>query len=229
MRFRKSAVFFAVLVFSAAGFLSAQQSGVVKEVKGKVELRSGGGGWTAAAPGSPVAQGTTVSTGFNSQTLIDFGASEILVRPLTRMTLRELVQQGGTVKTGLSLEVGKVRAEVKTASGVEHDFKVLSTVSTAAVRGTIIEGDPEVWGSTTGTFLVSNRAGRTVTVRTGQKAVVTGDDPPSGPRDQLEKGSSVTVQTNPSPGGSSGNIFSAGPAVTDYSSADVIIELEFEE
>ncbi len=224
---RKIIVLLIIAVLFASMSLGAEENGVLREVRGKVELRPPGGAWSTAQVGSYMNQGTTISTGFNSQAVVDFGASEILVKPLTRMTLRELSQQGGTIKTGLSLDVGRVRAEVKTVSGVKHDFKLLSASSTASVRGTVIEGDGEEWVSESGTFVVSNSAGQTVTVTTGQSTVVTGNEAPSNPKDQMEKGTTVTTQTNPTTGGG-GDIFTAADTGTDSSVANIIIDLEFQ-
>lgn len=217
------------LLFFTIAPLSARERGVIKELNGKVEIRTSGGTWTAARDGDPVDKGTTISTGFNSRAVIVLVDSEVLVRPLTRMTLRELLQQEGNIKTELDLQVGRVRAAVKSASGVRHDFSVLTSTSTASVRGTIIEGDGEEWFSDSGDFVVSNRTGQRVTVGSGQSTLVTGNGPPSDPRSGLEGGSSVSTQTNPTSGGAAGILGGGGSSGTDYTVSDIVIELEFQE
>jgi hypothetical protein len=193
------AAFFLMLVPA----FSAQQA-VVKEMKGKVELKAPGGSWTPATAGATLSRGTVISTGFNSSAVLDLGQSVINVRALTRMTLEELVEEKGTVKTELFLDVGRVRADIKSTEGVAHDFKLKSTVSTASVRGTILEGDGEVWISEDGTFIVTNNSGQKVTVGKGQKTKVTGNAPPEDPKDQLEKDTTVIFYTNPTGGGGAG-------------------------
>jgi hypothetical protein len=116
--------------------LCAQSSAVIKETTGKVEVQAPGGLWTSAAVGMPISRGATISTGFGSRALIDLGNAILNVQPLTRLRLEELIEKEGTVQTDLFLRVGKVKAEVKSVSGLQQDFKLRSPVSTAAVRGT---------------------------------------------------------------------------------------------
>lgn len=123
------------------GHLVAQSSGVIKEMRGKVEVQALGGRWRSASVGMTVSTGTTVSTGFNSTAVIDLGNSILDVKPLTRLRLEELIEKEGTVQTELFLKVGKVRAEVKSTAGLRQDFKLRSPVSTAAVRGTKLDYD----------------------------------------------------------------------------------------
>jgi hypothetical protein len=128
-----------ILVVSIPVFSQLQAR--VEEVTGKVELKAPGEEWTAAREGMELSAGTTISTGFGSQAVLDLGASTLLVQQLTRMRLDELVEKEGTVNTELFLRVGKVRAEVKTTAGLKQDFTLRSPVSTAAVRGTRFDFD----------------------------------------------------------------------------------------
>ena len=125
-----------VLISLIMGSLFAQSSAVIKETTGKVEVQAPGGQWTSAAVGMSISRGTTISTGFGSRALLDLGNAVLNVQPLTRLRLEELIEKEGTVQTDLFLRVGKVKAEVKSISGLQQDFKLRSPVSTAAVRGT---------------------------------------------------------------------------------------------
>jgi hypothetical protein len=125
-----------ILINLIIGSLSAQSSAVIKETTGKVEVQAPGGQWTSAAVGMSISRGTTISTGFGSRALLDLGNAVLNVQPLTRLRLEELIEKEGTVQTDLFLRVGKVKAEVKSVSGLQQDFKLRSPVSTAAVRGT---------------------------------------------------------------------------------------------
>jgi hypothetical protein len=116
--------------------LTAQSSAIIKEATGKVEVQAPGGRWTSAAVGMRISRGTTISTGFGSRALLDLGNAVLDVQPLTRLRLEELIEKEGTVQTDLFLRVGKVKAEVKSVSGLQQDFKLRSPISTAAVRGT---------------------------------------------------------------------------------------------
>jgi hypothetical protein len=130
-----------ILLSFAAFICFAQSSAVLKEVTGKVEVRTPGGSWTRAAVGMSISQGTTISTGFGSRALLDLGNSVLNVQPLTRLRLEELIEKEGTVQTDMFLRVGKINAEVKSVAGLKQDFKLRSPVSTAAVRGTNLEYD----------------------------------------------------------------------------------------
>jgi hypothetical protein len=116
--------------------LVAQSSAVIKETTGKVEVQAPGGRWTSASVGMAISRGTTISTGFGSRAVLDLGNAVLDVQPLTRLRLEELIEKEGTVQTDLFLRVGKVKAEVKSVTGLQQDFKLRSPVSTAAVRGT---------------------------------------------------------------------------------------------
>lgn len=129
------------LVFVLALPLFAQERAVVEEITGKVELKAPGRSWVPASPGMEVSKGTVISTGFNSSVSLDLGNSELFVRQLTRLTLEELVRQEGTVTTSVALKVGKVKAKVKSAEGLTHNFTLRSSTSTASVRGTELEFD----------------------------------------------------------------------------------------
>jgi len=90
-----------------------------------------------------VSKGTVISTGFKAEATLSLGDSLVVVSQLTRMRLDELIEKEGTVNTELYLDVGKVTAEVKTTAGKKNDFRLRSPVSTAAVRGTVIEFSPD--------------------------------------------------------------------------------------
>ena len=57
--------------------------------------------------------GAIVSTGFDSHAVLEIGTASLEVAPLTRMSISELVERNGVVKTELRLQVGKVKAKVK--------------------------------------------------------------------------------------------------------------------
>ena len=101
-----------------ASFLSAQQlKAVVKEMTGKVEIKPAEGAWRAAKAGVTIAQGYWISTGFDPRpswrSVSRFSASG----RSPGCGSRNWSRKRGTVSTGLYLSVGKVKAEVKTATG----------------------------------------------------------------------------------------------------------------
>ncbi len=132
------------ILFSPISALAQEQQAVVKEFSGKVEVKPTGRDWRPVVANMPVSMGSTVSTGFASRLVLAIGQTQISVRPLTRMLLRELVKTGSTNTTGLTLRVGKVNVAVKAASGEKNDFSIRGPASTAAVRGTEFNYDANV-------------------------------------------------------------------------------------
>ena len=113
--------------------------GQIVTVTGKVEAQDASGTWKAARAGDPITAGTMISTGFKSEATVKLGASILTVKPLTRMTLTQLVEKEDTVNTDVYLEVGNVKAEVNSLNTKKNGFTVKSPVATASVRGTVFE------------------------------------------------------------------------------------------
>jgi hypothetical protein len=130
----------AMMFFALAGRAAAQA--VVVEVRGAVEiLFSGAPGWKAAEEGMGIEADTVISTGFRSTALIQTGSSRILLRPVTRLTLEELILRGGTEVIGLSLRAGRIRVDVSAPRESATEFSVRSPMAVASVRGTSFEFD----------------------------------------------------------------------------------------
>lgn len=132
----------AMIVFLSVAMASmADVQAVLTRIKGKVEIKPEKGSWAAAREGMKVNILTTISTGFDASAVLVMDKNEIVVHPLTRMTVDKLLESQGTVSTSVYLRVGSVRASVKSAENVKQDFKVQSPYSTASVRGTVFETD----------------------------------------------------------------------------------------
>lgn len=117
----------------------AALDGLVVTVNGKVEFQDKAGTWKALKAGDPLMSGTMISTGFKSEATVKLGASILTIKPLTRMTLTQLVEKEDIVDTELYLEVGNVKAEVNSLNNKKNGFTVKSPVATASVRGTVFE------------------------------------------------------------------------------------------
>src|SRR5208283_3549433 len=86
-------------LLSPLAALAQEQQAVVKEFSGKVEVKPQGRDWRPVQLNMVVTMGSTVSTGFASRLVLAIGQTQISVRPLTRMLLRELVKTGATNTT----------------------------------------------------------------------------------------------------------------------------------
>jgi hypothetical protein len=160
--------------------LCAQSQAVVKELAGKVELQAPKQAWAPARVGMNVTLGSTISTGFNSSAVLELGGSVLRVSPLTRLRIDELIERQGTVKTELFLQVGKVKAEVRTLEGLKQDFTLKSPVSTAAVRGTGFEYTGYDLYVYEGTVTYSNLIGQGRSYSPGENGGTSGYDTPVG-------------------------------------------------
>lgn len=131
----------ALLLFSTFSFASTPRA-TLKNIQGKVEVKTAANqSWVPAKEGMVIQTMTTISTGFDSSVTLEMDDNAVFVKALTRMTLDQLLEQQGTVKTSCYLRVGAVKASVKSAEGVKQDFQVQSPYSTASVRGTVFEYD----------------------------------------------------------------------------------------
>lgn len=187
-------VFFAVLGVGLTQGLYAQNiEARIIFVRGRVEVRPNGGEWQNAEEGMVVSVGSTVSTGFNAETILNLGESSLTVKALSRLTIEELIEREGLLETNLSLPVGRVRGEVRRTEGLQNDFNIRGAVATAAVRGTDFEFDGVNLHVEEGRVNVANRFGHQVAVSGGEASTtVQGEEPSSGDT-ALEQDSIVEV------------------------------------
>jgi hypothetical protein len=167
-----------VLTFVLGGFffvrsLPAQEAAFFREVNGTVEVRaSGSAAWVNAAVGDRIERNTVVSTGFKSTTVVVVGDSVITIRPVTRLSLEEIIRNKDGEQVNLYLQTGRIRADVKPPAGGKTDFTVRSPTATASVRGTSFEFDTESLRVDEGRVQYSLANGRHVYVAEGGMSYV---------------------------------------------------------
>lgn len=127
-----------IAVVSAA---AASADATIVELAGKVEVQLPGKAWKAAKVGDVLAKGTLVSTGFKSSAVLKVAGSTITVKPVTRLSLEEILATEKGSQTQLFLMAGRVKAEVTPQAGQTTEFQVKSPTATASVRGTGFEFD----------------------------------------------------------------------------------------
>ena len=133
-----------ILILCIAGISSlaaAALTATITEVAGKVECKLPGKDWVAAKTGTVLPAGSLISTGFKSTAILKTESATLTVKPVTRLSLEELVKSEGTTKTQMFLMAGRVRAEVTPKDGEKAEFKIKSPTATASVRGTGFEFD----------------------------------------------------------------------------------------
>jgi hypothetical protein len=123
----------------------AEEAAAVKVVfsalNGKVEYQRPGSGWRPAKLGDSVGSGTIISTGFKSSATLKLDATSLYLKPLTRLTLEDLIKTSGGTQTKLVLLAGRVKADVPPQAAQTTDFRIKSPTATASVRGTGFEFD----------------------------------------------------------------------------------------
>jgi len=129
-----------MMLFAISGIFAQQAT--IQDIAGTVELkRPGSSGWEAAVKGQALTADTAVSTGFGSTALIRAGSTVITVRPLTRLTLSELIAAAGTESVNVNLQAGRVRVDVNPPAGTKTNAYVRGPTAVASVRGTVFEID----------------------------------------------------------------------------------------
>jgi hypothetical protein len=171
----KMAVVLLLFCVAVTGSVFAQNTGldaVIREFAGDVEVKTAGGEWVPARAGMTLASNTLISTGFHSTAVLDIGNSSVMVRPLTRLSLDELVALGKNERVGLNLRVGRVRAEVTPPEDGTVGFTVLSPMVTASVRGTVFEFNSVNLAVQSGTVAFTGRDAATVFATAGKTSFV---------------------------------------------------------
>ena len=108
----KKYIIFLVIV-SAVFFMSAAYAEIrVVSVQGSVSYKAGGQ-WLPLRPGMTLAEGTKISTGVKSNTVIKINKHSIKVLPLTIMKISEAADDKNSSTTRLGLRRGSVWSKVE--------------------------------------------------------------------------------------------------------------------
>lgn len=117
----------------------------VTSLNGKCQVQERGSSvWTDLSKGDIIKEGSIISTGFNSNVVINLGESICNVAPLTRLSLEQLSNKvleddKNITKTIVYIDAGKVSFMVNSTKKNLNDFKVYTPASTASVRGTTFD------------------------------------------------------------------------------------------
>lgn len=166
--------FFVCVLLAGFGILYAQNNHAsIKDISGKVEIKNAGdSSWKEAKRGDILQKNTLISTGFKSSAVLSIGNSTLTVKPLTRLSLEELVSAESSEEVKVYLSAGRVRADVNPPSGGRTDFSIRSPSATASVRGTSFEFDSVSLRVLGGNVNFAGRSGRTVEVSAGEDSQV---------------------------------------------------------
>lgn len=154
------------------------QSASISQLRGKVEIKLPGMGWTIPRENQEIPANTLVSTGINATARLQIGNSSIVLQPLTRLSLEEIQVQAGQEATRINLNTGRVSAQVRSTAGREVSFEVRSPVATASVRGTDFDFDGVRLQVSQGSVVVINQSRQQVIVGTGGRTTAGNKDAP---------------------------------------------------
>ncbi len=175
---RKRITVAVLMAFLAIAALSAQNKplqATIGKIAGKVEVQLPGKDWRPAKEGEILPKGTMVSTGFKSTAVLTVSNSNILVKPVTRMKLEEIVQTQSGTNTQVYLSTGKLSVEVTPQQNQTTDFTVSSPTATASVRGTGFDFDGEVLIVRHGVVELKTPVNQTRLVGQDQISIITPD------------------------------------------------------
>lgn len=128
-------------IVCTASAAAAALTATITEIAGKVEYKLPDQAWQPAKVGTVLSAGSMISTGFKSTAIITLETAKLTVKPVTRLSIEELIKAEGSNKSQMFLMTGRVRAEITPKEGEKTEFKVKSPTATASVRGTGFEFD----------------------------------------------------------------------------------------
>ncbi len=133
-----------VLAFASSAALAKEKVATLKGVKGKVEVKSGGG-WTPASDGTVLYEGDSVRTKLGAECQVVFTAghnvkvsslSNISVKATRKPTKKD---KDKNPKSDVKVTFGKIYAKVKKSTGGNATkFEVSTPTAVAGIRGTLL-------------------------------------------------------------------------------------------
>jgi len=133
--------------FPTSPAVSMQIEASSSELRGEVEYSTDGGKTfkplTASVKLKP---GDLIGTGFDSETILDFGYGTLHMHPLTQIRIDESVSVENIKKSQVYLNIGAVQATLRHNPSIRADFSVATPSASASIRGSAITVlfDPEV-------------------------------------------------------------------------------------
>ena len=139
---KKAGLLFLLILAGFCVFGQSNNFGVITMIGGTVELKSSSSSsFVPAKEGDIVREDTVIFTYLRSTAIVKIGSAVITVRPLTRMTLLEIITSSENENLNLNINTGRVKVDVSPPSGTKVSLTVTSSWATASVRGTSFEFD----------------------------------------------------------------------------------------
>jgi len=150
------------------------QNGVITQINGTVELKhSGSDNYVIANVGNTVNNDTIIFTGVRSSAIIQIGNTYITVRPITRLTLREIHSSSNEETLNVSLQTGRLRVDVSPPAGTRSFTTIQTPSATASVRGTVFNIDTRTLMVEQGSVSYKGNRGYAIQANAGTISTVT--------------------------------------------------------
>ena len=162
-----------MLLIGAVMVFAQSPQALIRELAGTVEIKKpGSADWTAARAGDQLEKAAILSTGFKSSAVLVIGDSTLMVKPLTRLSLDELLEQDNAETVNLGLRTGRIQASVTPPADHKTNLTVRTPTATASVRGTRFSMNPVSLKVTEGSVWYEpvSAQGRPTLVNAGQSS-----------------------------------------------------------
>jgi hypothetical protein len=124
-------VCFIIFIFASHSFADVTVTSIKGQAKHKV-----GNQWLDLTPGMKLAQGTKVSTGINSNVVLNINGDTITIRQMSMIKIEENSLSTTESNTKIGLKRGGLNARISKLKTLKTSFKVSTPVATSSVRGT---------------------------------------------------------------------------------------------
>ncbi len=141
------------MLFAVSIAACAANSAVLKDLKGKVQVKAAmGQPWEDARNGQKVDAGASIKTGSGAEVIVAWGEGKaIKVSPLSNIKLESLA----SAKSKINLSEGKIFARTNKLKSAGGTFEVRTPTAIAGVRGTGFEATPGSFAVVEGTVAVT--------------------------------------------------------------------------
>ncbi len=160
-----------IVILIISGIFIYSQTVSVLSTKGTVQVkRNANAGWVDAFSGQKLEKGYFIFTGFKSSSILSVNNAKVEVKPLTQLTIEEVISNKSNYVSDIYIKYGKVKVEVTKTENVKTVFKVRSANTTASVRGTTFTfGDNYIYVEN-GTVILENDNFESILVQKNEEA-----------------------------------------------------------
>ncbi len=166
-RLRKGLLLAAMIVYSTTPAFSAI---LVVSTKGDAAYKEGGH-WKPLAKGQELKEGVQISTGVNSQAVLNIDEHMLTIKPLTMIKVYKNSLSKSASENNIGLKYGSVNARVKRIGALKTKFNITTPVATSSVRGT---NEDVGYGPLSGMFIRVNEGSIGATDNNGGSRIVSG-------------------------------------------------------